>query len=70
LQFKDAPERLLHIGDNLDRDVLSPQRLGAKALLYRPKGKKKAEAAGCEPERGVNSIDSIKEFLQLFPGES
>ncbi len=55
--FKIKPEELLHIGDTPELDIEGPLKIGAKAILWNPKGKKVKE--------DIISINNWKELINF-----
>ncbi|MEO0291046.1 MAG: HAD family hydrolase [candidate division WOR-3 bacterium] len=55
--FKIKPEELLHIGDTPELDIEGPLKIGAKAILWNPKGK--------EVKEDIISINNWKELINF-----
>lgn len=55
--FKIRPEELLHIGDTPELDIEGPLKIGAKAILWNPKGK--------EVKEDIISINNWKELINF-----
>ncbi|MEO0255032.1 MAG: HAD family hydrolase [candidate division WOR-3 bacterium] len=55
--FKIKPEELLHIGDTPELDIEGPLKIGARAILWNPKGKKVKE--------DIISINNWKELINF-----
>ncbi|MEO0301506.1 MAG: HAD family hydrolase [candidate division WOR-3 bacterium] len=56
--FKIRPEELLHIGDTPELDIEGPLKIGAKAILWNPKGK--------EVKEDIISINNWKELINFI----
>ena len=52
-----APEQMLHVGDDLQKDYLAAKALGMRALLFDPKGT--ADSDDLLPSEVIRSLDEV-----------